>query len=337
MKSLKAPGPDGMPTLFYKRCWETVGEEVTQTIQNVFTSATLPMELNHTNIVLIPKVKHPTIPSEYRLLALTDIIYKVITKILAQRLKGHLDKLVDKNELLLFGTLDNQTIHTLLQILHIYAVWSGKTTNMQKSAVYFNKGVQRHRRIEVATLLGVKQMEYTDKYLGHHLLKPNHLNSSFDSLEDKFVTKTAGWKRIHLPDACRTMLIKTELGLIPPFNMATSLLPRKTLAHLIRIVRNFWWGHDKEVQKMHFIRWNQFELEKEQGGLGIRPLKNLNNAMIAKLVWKFLDDEYCIWGKIMKAKYVKNGNFWEIKKPTSCSATWNAMLSVREDMRDGCC
>ncbi|XP_026416570.1 uncharacterized protein LOC113312008 [Papaver somniferum] len=39
----------------------------------------------------------------------------------------------------------------------------------------------------------------------------------------------------------------------------------------------------------------------------------------------------------MKSKYVKNGSFWEEKKPPSCSATWNAMLTVREDMRDGYC
>lgn len=63
----------------------------------------------------------------------------------------------------------------------------------------------------------------------------------------------------------------------------------------------------------------------------------MNKAMIAKLVWKFLEDEDCLWGKIMKAKYVKTGNFWEVKKPISCSATWTAMLTVREDMRDRCC
>ncbi|KAI3832520.1 hypothetical protein MKW98_002066, partial [Papaver atlanticum] len=63
MKNLKAPGPDGMPAVFFKRCWEHVGEDVTQTIKQCFASASLPPGLNHTNICLIPKVKHPTLPS----------------------------------------------------------------------------------------------------------------------------------------------------------------------------------------------------------------------------------------------------------------------------------
>lgn len=95
MKNLKAVGTDGMPSIFFKRYWEYIGEGVTQTIKHCFSSTTLPSGLNHTNICLIPKVKHPTFPSEFRLIALTNIMYNVITKILAQRLKKHLNNLVD--------------------------------------------------------------------------------------------------------------------------------------------------------------------------------------------------------------------------------------------------
>lgn len=37
------------------------------------------------------------------------------------------------------------------------------------------------------------------------------------------------------------------------------------------------------------------------------------------------------------AKYIKNDNFWEVKKPQKCSSTWSAMLSCRSEMREGCC
>lgn len=57
MKSLKSPGPDGMPPFFFKKCCKLIGEDVSSTIKDCFITASIPLGLNHTNIVLIPKVK----------------------------------------------------------------------------------------------------------------------------------------------------------------------------------------------------------------------------------------------------------------------------------------
>lgn len=124
-------------------------------------------------------------------------------------------------------------------------------------------------------MLGVKQMKINDKYLGHQLLKPGHQNASFEFLNDKFEVKLAGWKGTDLSHAGRTILIKNILGLIPPYYMAESIIPKKTLDNLSGIIRNFWWGHAKDTRNTHFVNWNQFELSKDQGGLGIRYLQNL--------------------------------------------------------------
>lgn len=42
---------------------------------------------NHTNIALIPKVKHPRFVSDYRIISLCNVSYKIISKSLANRLK----------------------------------------------------------------------------------------------------------------------------------------------------------------------------------------------------------------------------------------------------------
>ncbi|KAL0001321.1 hypothetical protein SO802_015102 [Lithocarpus litseifolius] len=59
MAPLKAPGPDGIPPLFYQNFWSLVGSDVTTSILHYLNTGSLPTPLNHTFITLIPKTKNP--------------------------------------------------------------------------------------------------------------------------------------------------------------------------------------------------------------------------------------------------------------------------------------
>jgi len=45
MQDLKAPGPDGFPTLFYKKLWPTVGNDVVKAVTSFFLKGSMPKEL----------------------------------------------------------------------------------------------------------------------------------------------------------------------------------------------------------------------------------------------------------------------------------------------------
>ena len=70
MAPLKAPGPDGMPPLFYQNFWELVRGDVIHDVLIFLNSGTLPNSLNHTFITLIPKTKNPENVTEYRPISL---------------------------------------------------------------------------------------------------------------------------------------------------------------------------------------------------------------------------------------------------------------------------
>jgi hypothetical protein len=76
-----------MWALFYKNFWEIVGEKVTQEALNVLNGGQLPEGWNETTIVLIPKVKNPDKLKDLRPISLCNVVYKIVSKVLANRLK----------------------------------------------------------------------------------------------------------------------------------------------------------------------------------------------------------------------------------------------------------
>ena len=54
--------------------------------------------VNNTNMVLIPKIKSPPIVKDYRLISLSNVVYKIISKTIANRLNHHLHELIGLNQ-----------------------------------------------------------------------------------------------------------------------------------------------------------------------------------------------------------------------------------------------
>lgn len=98
MHPLKSPGPDGLPTLFYQKYWEIVGADITQEVLHILNSGHMPLEVNHTHLALIPKVKFPSKINEFRPISLCNVIYKLVSKVLSNRLKKLLPSIVSENQ-----------------------------------------------------------------------------------------------------------------------------------------------------------------------------------------------------------------------------------------------
>ena len=98
MAPMKAPGPDGKPPFFFQHFWPMIGGDVTHSVLSWLNSSTLPNPLNHTFITLIPKKKNPTLVLEYCPISLCNVLYKIFTKVLANRLKKFLNSVINENQ-----------------------------------------------------------------------------------------------------------------------------------------------------------------------------------------------------------------------------------------------
>ncbi|KAL4291642.1 hypothetical protein GQ457_14G009450 [Hibiscus cannabinus] len=94
----KAPGPDGFNFFFFKRCWDTVKEDLTTMMADFYYSEKLPSKINSTFIALIPKVANPVELSDFRPISLVSSAYKIIAKILARRLSAVVEHVVSETQ-----------------------------------------------------------------------------------------------------------------------------------------------------------------------------------------------------------------------------------------------
>ena len=94
MAPLKAPGPNGMPSFFYQTYWSEVGMDITQAVLSCLNSNFILKSINHTFINLIPKVKNPERVSKFRPISLCNVIYKMVSKVIANRLKPYLNSII---------------------------------------------------------------------------------------------------------------------------------------------------------------------------------------------------------------------------------------------------
>ncbi|GAU26741.1 hypothetical protein TSUD_317390 [Trifolium subterraneum] len=113
----KSPGPDGFNPAFYQRFWEQCSDDIFSAASTWLERGYFPTSLNDKNICLIPKCDNPTSMKDLR--QLCNVLYKMISKVLANRLKCCLDKCVSQEQSAFVegrSILDNALIDT--EVIH---------------------------------------------------------------------------------------------------------------------------------------------------------------------------------------------------------------------------
>ncbi|XP_062086997.1 uncharacterized protein LOC133793717 [Humulus lupulus] len=115
----KSPGPDGFNPGFYQKFWDIVGPDVVRLVQHFFMFAEFPDHLNQTHIVLNPKKSKPETMSDLRPIALCNVIYKIVSKVVANRLKKFLHNIISETQSAFIpGKLITDNIMVSFEVMH---------------------------------------------------------------------------------------------------------------------------------------------------------------------------------------------------------------------------
>ncbi|CAN0875652.1 Transposon TX1 uncharacterized 149 kDa protein [Linum grandiflorum] len=98
MDADKAPGPDDLNPGFYQHFWLLLGEEVFQAGRRWLAHDVIPIDIHETNVVLFPKVEDPKIMKDLRPISLCNVLYRILAKVLANRLHKVMPKLISEEQ-----------------------------------------------------------------------------------------------------------------------------------------------------------------------------------------------------------------------------------------------
>ena len=150
-------------------------------------------------------------------------------------------------------------------------------------------------------------MDRNFTHLGHPLILPaiNRI-VAYNFLLDKFLAKLLVYKANVLSHAVTLELIRSIFSAIPVYYMSNILFTKKFIAKLTAVIRNFWWTWIRENNSNRSLclrAWKDICNSKQEGGLGIRNPKAINEGLILVAAWRLANSRASHLYLILKSKY----------------------------------
>lgn len=117
----KSPGPDGITAGLVQQHWSIFGPIVISEVQLFFSSGVMKPHIAHSNLVLIPKIDAPTKVNDFRPISVCNVVYKVISKILAKRMQPFMSTIISTAQTAFIpGREISENVLLLREIIHSF-------------------------------------------------------------------------------------------------------------------------------------------------------------------------------------------------------------------------
>ncbi|XP_056843253.1 uncharacterized protein LOC130495769 [Raphanus sativus] len=223
-----------------------------------------------------------------------------------------------------------------------YAGMSGLHINAAKSQIFI-AGSNRSELITEAEALGIGVGNLPIRYLGMPLTTKSLTPHDYEPLIDKIRKKMLCWSNKSLSFAGRLQLIKSVITSMVNFWSSAFILPAKRLDTIESMCSAFLWSGSPTQTHKAKVSWDDLCYPKEEGGLGVRKLRDTSKANALRLIWRLFTQSDSLWVCWIKYYLLRQSSFWDVRDDTKGSWMWRKLLKLRDmayefmrvEVRDG--
>ena len=220
---------------------------------------------------------------------------------------------------------DGPNVACLRRVLDDYCTSSSQLVSEAKSSIYFSPNTPVEEKVVICQQLNINTEALNDEYLGLPSMVGTDRSDSFEYLIDRVNQVMIGWKEKLLSTGGKATLIKVVAQAMPVFAMSVFKIPKKICKGMTDAISKYWWGDDDNHKRIHWAAWWKVCIPKERGGLGFRDLHSFNLALLAKQVWRLLENPDSLCSQVLRAKYYLDGKLLDAKVKSGSSYTWQSI------------
>ena len=275
--------------------------------------------------------------SPYLYVILSNVLSKLLNKAVeaggfqyhSQCVGVKLTHLSFADDIVVFTDGTVESLHGVMEVMREFATMSGLHINATKSTI-FASGPDVEPLLAEATALGISTGTLPIRYLGMPLTTKSLTPLDYEPLIDKVRSRMLHWSNKALSYAGRLQLINSVVMSMVNFWSSAFILPAKCLDKIESMCCAFLWSGSPTQTHKAKVSWADLCYPKDEGGLGVRRLRDSSTVFALKLIWRLFTQHTSLWVCWIKYYLLRNSSFWDVRDTQKGSWMWRKLLKLRD-------